>query len=319
MLAATATRAGCQPGWPCGSIAGSSSLRPVGRPGLRQQLLAVPPAHRRQRQHTQRCQPLATAAAAADSTAEATTTGFKPEKPTLFGVPISNCAAQNRFVIYKKGLEGVVDIQPPKLLGDKGVKSPGYLALNPQGKQPLLVLPDGTALPESQVIETYLLDRYAGVGPSLMPPTPELRARAALARRVLDLYITPIQGCMYKKMDAADRCDQLQSVAFQLDVLEDIVAGPWVAGDEISFGDAALFPTFVFFTEILPRHFGWSSVFSGRPKLEAWWAAVLKDPEALRVINEMRVGLQDWESSKRWDALGISAQVADGSYNWSCA
>lgn len=39
---------------------------------------------------------------------------------------------QNRFVIYKKGLEGEVDIQAPKLLGDKGVKSPAYLALNPQ-------------------------------------------------------------------------------------------------------------------------------------------------------------------------------------------
>lgn len=39
---------------------------------------------------------------------------------------------QNRFIIYKKGLEGEVDIQAPKVLGDKGVKSPAYLALNPQ-------------------------------------------------------------------------------------------------------------------------------------------------------------------------------------------
>ena len=37
------------------------------------------------------------------------------------------------------------------MLGDKGVKSEAYLALNPQGKMPLLVLPDGFALPESQV------------------------------------------------------------------------------------------------------------------------------------------------------------------------
>ncbi len=35
---------------------------------------------------------------------------------------------------------------------------------------------------------------------------------------------------MYKKMDAADRCDQLQSIAFQLDVLEGLVEGPFVAG-----------------------------------------------------------------------------------------
>ena len=134
-------------------------------------------------------------------------------------------------------------------------------------------------------------------------------------------------------------------------------------------------------TEILPKHFGWATVFSDRPKLEAWWAAVQADPEAARVIGarrgeaqgsatlssllgpllllgsllllpprrcfplaaasrlhrlqfpaphrrarparpaaaEMRSGLQDWESAKRWDTLGIAAQVADGSFNWSCA
>lgn len=50
--------------------------------------------------------------------------------------------------------------------------------------------------PPVQVIEAYLLDKYAGVGPSLQPPTPELRAKAQLARRVHDLYIQPLQvGC----------------------------------------------------------------------------------------------------------------------------
>ena len=71
--------------------------------------------------------------------------------------------------------------------------------------------------------------------------------------------------------------------------------------------------------EILPKHFGWPSVFTDRPRLEAWWAAVQADPEAARVIAEMRAGLADWEATKRWDTLGISAQVADGSFNWSCA
>ena len=35
---------------------------------------------------------------------------------------------------------------------------------------------------------------------------------------------------MYKKMDAAERCEQLQRIDFQLDVLEKLVAGPFVAG-----------------------------------------------------------------------------------------
>ena len=34
-----------------------------------------------------------------------------------------------------------------------GLKSEQYLALNPLGKMPLLVLPDGTAIPESEVLD----------------------------------------------------------------------------------------------------------------------------------------------------------------------
>jgi len=76
---------------------------------------------------------------------------------------------------------------------------------------------------------------------------------------------------MYKQMEAEERIDKLKQIAFQLDALEQHVIGtPFVAGSEISYGDAALFPTFVFFVNILPKHFGWKSVFTGRPKLERW-------------------------------------------------
>jgi hypothetical protein len=45
----------------------------------------------------------------------------------------------------------------------------------------------------AQVIAQYVLDRWASSGPSLRAATPELRAKAALATRVHDLYITTIQ------------------------------------------------------------------------------------------------------------------------------
>jgi hypothetical protein len=48
-------------------------------------------------------------------------------------------------------------------------------------------------------------------------------------------------------------------------------------------GDSALFPTFVFFTYILPRYFGWRDVFAGRPKLAAWWALMQQDAHTKRV------------------------------------
>lgn len=238
-------------------------------------------------------------------------------KPVLYDVPVSNNGARIRWILYKKGLEDAFDIVPPSELG--GVKSPAFLALNPQGKMPLLTLPDGTSLPESQVIEAYLLDKYRGTGPDLLPPTPEARAVATLVVRIHDLYMAPVQGCMYKPYPSpAQRAKHLADISFQLDVLERTIVGPFVAGDTIAFGDGAIIPTFVFYTWILPRHFGWESVFTGRPKLEAWWRAVSADPEAARVIKEIEGGLQAWEDADRWQKTGVVQDTADFNYNWTC-
>jgi glutathione S-transferase len=57
-------------------------------------------------------------------------------------------------------------------------------------QMPILLLPDGTSLPESEVITQYLLDKCGG---GMQAATPELRAIAALAARIHDQYITPIQ------------------------------------------------------------------------------------------------------------------------------
>lgn len=66
-------------------------------------------------------------------------------------------AAQNRYVIYKKGLESEIDITSPKELG--GLRSEQYLALNPEGKMPILVLPNGTVIPECEVC-VFLFSRF---------------------------------------------------------------------------------------------------------------------------------------------------------------
>lgn len=242
---------------------------------------------------------------------------FQPAKPTLFDVPVSNNGARVRFLIHKKGLDDVIDITSPATIG--GLKCPEYLELNPQGKMPLLVLPDGTALPESQVIESYILDKYKGQGPDLLPATPELRALGALVARVHDQYIAPIQGCMYKPMsDPALRAKQIADISFQLDVLEKLVVGPFFCGEQVTYADSSVMPTVAFMTHILPRHFGWGSVFTNRPKLDAWWKAISADAEGARIIGEIHAGLLKWEADNRWEEKGVAAQVADGSFNWSC-
>eukprot|EP00877_Chromochloris_zofingiensis_P012564 jgi/Chrzof1/7561/Cz02g28140.t1 len=125
------------------------------------------------------------------------------------------------------------------------------------------------------------------------------------------------QACMYRKMDIAQRANQLQQLAFQLDVLEGICVGPYIAGTSITSGDSALFPTFVFMNHILPKYFGWSSVFAGRPKLEGWWAAMQQDPHAAKVISEVQGGLDGWTGNKRWEELGIVEQIANKDFKWA--
>ena len=93
---------------------------------------------------------------------------------------------------------------------------------------------------------------------------------------------------MYRKMDsAAQRASEIKAIKFQLDVLEGLAGGPeqgpYLAGRELTAADAALFPTFVFMTAMLPRYFGWKDVFARRPKLHNWYSSMLKDDVGLEV------------------------------------
>jgi hypothetical protein len=174
--------------------------------------------HKRQRS---RCRECALAAPCGESSCSTSV-------PTLYDMPVSNNGARCRILIYKKNLtlgEDIV-IRPPSDLG--GLKSPEYLALNPQGKMPLLVTSHGN-IPESDTIARYILDRFApavyvcvclcvcvcvcvcsyikypitiysfaSAGPSLIPSTLEARAKSDLLCRLHDIYITSIQALGFR-------------------------------------------------------------------------------------------------------------------------
>jgi len=267
-----------------------------------------------------------TARSVASSAApETAATAAAPRVGTLYTIPVSNYGARVSLVLAWKGVpESEVAVCSPQSLG--GLRSPEYLALSPQGKMPLLVLSGAglgashlRALFESEVIVAYLMDRLSALGPSLVAPTAEGRACAALATRVHDVYLGPCQGALYKAMEADTRAASIAELAKQLDVLEAVLcpAGPFAAGGERTTADAALFPTFCFYTFILPRVFGWADVFAGRPRLARWWAALCADGEAERVRRGILEGLGKWEADGRWEKLGIAAQVAAGGHRWA--
>lgn len=138
-----------------------------------------------------------------------------------------------------------------------GLKSPEYLALNPQGKMPLLVA-DEITLPESDTICRYLLDRFSESSPSFVPSTVAARARSDLLCRLHDMYVTTIQGALYKATPPfgiyGSRLEALDELRRQLLVLNDAAdaTGPYLAGKELSLADATVFPTMIFVAHMLP-------------------------------------------------------------------
>ncbi|KAL1520148.1 hypothetical protein AB1Y20_023619 [Prymnesium parvum] len=244
-------------------------------------------------------------------------------RPTLLSVDVGNNPARCRMLIYHKGLEAEVDIKSPADYG--GTASKEYRALNPQGKIPVLLLPSGDAFFEARVINGYLNDKFASVGPAVGASTPEDRALASLINQVHDLYlaspnssdpaVTANQGALYKsveQIDAASRAAKLAEIDKQLDVLEKLVKGPYAAGESLTEADFALYPTLsCFIAWLLPTVFGWANPMddeSRRPKLKAWLATVGALPAAQRVKAEVMAGLESWKASGRLDP--IKEQVA---------
>ena len=249
--------------------------------------------------------------------------GLTLSTSTLYDMPVSNHGARVRLLVYKRGLEELVHIKSPRELG--GLNSPDYLALNPQGKMPLLVEADtGLTVWESDAICRHLLDKHAtdGTGPSLLPSDLSARTRSNMIVRLHDAYIGPIQGCLYKPAPPfgafGSRSAAIKELISQLAVAEDLcdADGPYLTGAEFSLADAALFPTLVFVVDMLQKfdegfvHGGEAPTSAPRdaaaealgPKLLAYWAHMTtKDAEAMRVLEEIRSGLAPWEQpNDRW-------------------
>jgi glutathione S-transferase len=218
---------------------------------------------------------------------------------TLYDTPVSNNGARCRIIIYHKHLEDDIKILSPSELG--GLKSEEYLKLNPQGKMPLLCCPDAGNIPESDTIARYIISKYGSKGPSFQLDNP----KSNLIARIHDVYLSPIQGCMYKAAPPfgsyGDRKDAIAEYVKQLGVIENLMAddGPYLCGKEISYADATLYPSLVFADYMLPK-------FDARlpPKLGKWLLDVTRgDAIFSRIKDEIHSSFKVWETNNRWDNI----------------
>lgn len=207
----------------------------------------------------------------------------------LYDFGLSPYSARVRMAAYAKGIELATEIP-------EGLKSPSYLALNPMGKVPTLVLDDGMAIPESQVICEYLEDRFPT--PSLRGATPEEAARIRLLCRIADTYLGAAQAPLYAQLRAAERDAAViaGALAAEQTAYRNIehfmdADGPYLAGPALTLADCALVP-FLFLTMALARPLRRENPLDGLARIAAYWQAVNADPHAQKVMTEIKAALE---------------------------
>lgn len=201
----------------------------------------------------------------------------------LYDLPASNHCARVRMILYYKN----VDFE----LIPAATKSDEYIKLNPFGKAPLLIA-DGQAIAESDTIA-----RFVGFEPTL---------ESDRVCRLHDVYLAPLQGALYKQggpWSYLTRGEALDEFEKQLGNLERFVEpAPYLLGSEPGHADVAVFPTLVFAERMLPK---FDRQFALGPKLRQFWDFMTsgQDDVAMKVLGEMRAGLDQWEANDRWATI----------------
>jgi glutathione S-transferase len=175
-------------------------------------------------------------------------------------------AARIRIVLAEKRLDDAVELIPVDLRAAEQ-KAPAFLAMNPIGKTPVLVLDDGLAISECTAITEYL-DTLDGA-PILTGVTPRERALVhMMQRRVEILLLDPIDDYFHygtrglgpalrpwRQPDWANAKEWgerrgAQAVVGAAYFEEFLGPHPYLAGDFFSMADITLFAALAFGTAI---------------------------------------------------------------------
>ena len=158
---------------------------------------------------------------------------------------------------------------------DLQAKPDWFLALSPRGKVPVLVV-DGAPIFESAVILAYLAETYA---PDLIPTDALGRARERMWIEISNDLMT----AQYKIAVAPTPIERAAGIASARDTLarfEQVIAGPFFAGDAPNLVDFAAGPALVRFDRLaallgvdfyaqLPKVAAWARAIAARPSFTA--------------------------------------------------
>ncbi|HEY2357208.1 MAG TPA: glutathione S-transferase family protein [Phenylobacterium sp.] len=208
-----------------------------------------------------------------------------------------------RLLLYAKGLE-VEIIEPPGFHASTEAKG-DYLKINPIGRVPTLVLDDGRALPESEVICEYLEDAYPE--PSLRPTDPVERARMRLISRICDFYVVMAMVPLFnlsarsrRHWEPAMVTAAAGKVAEALGYLETYIGEHgYAVGRALSQADGAVAPQLVLASEWIPQVFGTPDPLAALPRVAAYWRAIQADPIVARLVAETRQAIAEQQAAAK--------------------
>jgi glutathione S-transferase len=195
-------------------------------------------------------------------------------------------------MIYAKGIP-VEIIEPPGFHASTEAKG-DYLKINPIGRVPALVLDDGRALPESEVICEYLEDVFPE--PPLRPAEAWGRARMRLLTRICDFYLIMAMRPFFDLSARSRRHWERETIekaagglAEALSHLEAYIGEDgFAAGGMLTWADGAIAPQLVLAGEWIPKVFDVPDPVAAFPRLGAYWRAIQGHPIVGRLVAETR-------------------------------
>jgi glutathione S-transferase len=208
----------------------------------------------------------------------------------LYSLPASPFAARVRAALYAKSLP-VEIISPPA----DWRTSAEYRKLNPLVRIPVLVLDDGTALPESGVIVEYLEDAFPQI--SLRPKSAKELASVRLVTQVAESYVQQAMAPLFRLFDAKERDEaaiEAQVVKFDatLKQLNDLLRpGEYAVGNRLTTADLWLGPQRMMLGGLMAWS-GRTDLLKGHEALDAYSDVARRDPYLQRVWGEMEEGVK---------------------------
>lgn len=214
----------------------------------------------------------------------------------LYQTYLSPFPTRVRLMLYAKGIDAEI-VMPPGFHGDTTPKDE-YEDINPLGRVPTLVLDDGTALPESEVICEYLEDAYPD--PPMHPADPIARARMRLLSRLSDVYLVMAMVPLFSIIERPPNewskdviRGALDEIAIALGYLEEFIGEEgYAVGRTLTQADGALIPMLLLVAEWLPIFRGPKPLLDTVPKTRRYWEDIASDPIAERLIGETREALR---------------------------